>query len=1199
MTITTSTAASKAYSGNDLHLAHGVRRHDWLPLPTMLGFAVAVVTILITAWFSWRSQQAQSDSADAMARTLVVQEQIQTLGSAMKDAETGQRGYLLTGIDTYLVPFNTAQVTIPAAAERLRASFQNYRPQLARLEAAEQLFKAKLAEMEETIAARRNGDNVAAVATVKGDRGRILMERIRTLLGEMEREERDRAAERRALWDGAVQQTVGVMWGGSALLLLLTAVAAVLSSQGYRAAKTEAWLKAGQAGLGVELQGDPHVERLADIATSFLARWTDARVGAFYVAHEDGSFLRVGGYALPVATGTDAAPPVVRGGDTLLGQAARDRRPVHVTQLPADYLPVTSSLGRADATELLIAPAGLDKRVQCVIELGFLHHVGEAERELLARVAEPIAMALRAAKDRSRLEALLEESRRQAEELQMQQEELRASNEELEEQGNALRDSQLRLEKQQTDLEESNTQLEEQARQLELQRSELTQAQALLTERAEALERSNQYKSEFLANMSHELRTPLNSTLILAKLLSDNKEGNLSDEQVRFAQTISSAGNDLLMLINDILDLSKIEAGKVDMQIERVSVPRLLQQLTQVFAPVAAQRNLAFGLQLAPGAPEWIETDEARIGQVLKNLLSNALKFTERGSVRMEVGATTDGRLAFTVKDTGIGIPQHQQALIFDAFRQADGSTHRKYGGTGLGLSISRDLARLLGGDIHLQSTPGQGSVFSLVLPLAHEAPVDDERPRPLSPAQAPQHGPLRAPPAVPAFDAVLPAMQPARSAAEEATATTESLLREPAPAAPEPRLPQLDDDRLSWVPGDRAILIIEDDQRFALILRDLIREMGFVCLMAHTAENGLSIAQRYAPSAILLDMNLPDHSGLGVLDQLKREPLTRHIPVHVISVADYTHEAMERGAIGYAFKPVKREELEVALHKLEAKFSQRLRTVLVVEDDARQLDSIRHLLAADEVRIEGVATAAEALEALRRSTFDCMVMDLNLPDMSGYDLLDQMAAQDDVSFPPVIVYTGHTLTPQQEQQLRRYSRSIIIKGARSPERLLDEVTLFLHQVEAQLPPERQRMLKEVRARDNMLEGRRVLVVEDDVRNIFALSAVLEPKGVKVDIARNGREALERLSAPLQGPGAMPPVDLVLMDIMMPEMDGYTAMREIRARADLRRLPIIALTAKAMKDDQEKCMAAGANDYIAKPLDIEKLLSLVRVWMPR
>ncbi|WP_343629296.1 response regulator [Roseateles sp.] len=1206
------TTTSQTPSNVDLVADVARRRHEWLPLPTLLGFLLAVITILITAGFSYRSQQAQSDTAEAMARSLAVQEQIQTLGSAMKDAETGQRGYLITGLDSYLLPFNTAQATIPAAAERLRASFQNYRSQLQRLETAEQLFKAKLAEMDETIKMRRNGDGVGAVATVQGDRGRILMERIRTLLGEMEREERDRAAERRATWDAAVQQTVWVMWGGSLLLLVLTAAAAVLASRGYRAQKTEEWLKASQAGLGNALQGDPHVERLAEIAVGFLARTMDAQVGAFYVAQEDGTFQRVGGYALP---GDGDAPPSLRGGDTLLGQAARDRRPLHVRDLPADYLPIASTLGRTQSTELLIAPAGIDGGVQCVLELGFRRHVGEVERELLARVAEPIAMALRAAKDRSRLESLLEESRRQSEELQMQQEELRASNEELEEQGNALRDSQLRLENQQTELEQTNAQLEEQTRQLELQRADLAQAQDLLTERADALERSNQYKSEFLANMSHELRTPLNSTLILAKLLSDNKDGNLTPEQVRFAQTISSAGNDLLALINDILDLAKIEAGKVDVQIERVPLPRLLQQLTQTFAPMAAQRNLAFGLQLAPDAPDWIDTDETRIGQILKNLLSNALKFTEKGSVRMDVQGTADGRLVFSVRDTGIGIAPQQQALIFEAFRQADGSTHRKYGGTGLGLSISRDLARLLGGDIHLASTPGQGSTFSLVLPQSYVPPAEDDLPRPLSPAQAPSpSGPSSTapgallglppvpapmlPPALPTHELV-GADANVEANADAAAEAVASLLFEPAPATPDARLPQLDDDRLAWVPGERAILIVEDDQRFALILRDLIREMGFLCLMAHTAENGLSVAQRYAPSAILLDMNLPDHSGLGVLDRLKREPLTRHIPVHVISVADYTHEAMERGAVGYALKPVKRDELEIALQRLEAKFSQRMRTVLVVEDDARQLDSIRHLLVADEVRIHGVATAAEALQALRQSTFDCMVMDLNLPDMSGYELLDAMAEQDDVAFPPVIVYTGHTLSAQQEQQLRRYSRSIIIKGARSPERLLDEVTLFLHQVESQLPPERQRMLKEVRARDNMLEGRRVLVVEDDVRNIFALSAVLEPKGVKVDIARNGREALERLDAPQQGPNAKPAVDLVLMDIMMPEMDGYTAMREIRARPDFKRLPIIALTAKAMKDDQEKCMAAGANDYIAKPLDIEKLLSLVRVWMPR
>jgi len=1178
-------------SGKDSDLA--LHRIRWLPAPTVLGFALAILIILMTALMSWRAQQAQSSTADAMARTLEVQEQIQALGSAIKDAETGQRGYLLTGTDTYLLPFNTAQIVLPTAVGRLRAGWTDNPPQRARLDTVEMLYKTKLAEMQETIEMRRRGDRIDALATVQGDRGRILMDRIRTVLGEMEREERERAASRREGWDAAVLQTQWMTWGGSALLLVLVLVSIMLTTRSYRASKVEEWLKAGQAALGADLQGDPHIERLGEIVIGFLARYTRAQVGAFYVAQEDGQFQRVAGYALPPEPD---APPLVRSGQSLLGQAARDRRPAHLKELPPNYFTVASALGKSDARELLIGPAGVDGGVQCAVELGYLHAVGEPERQLLARIAEPVAMALRAAKDRSRLEALLEESRRQSEELQAQQEELRASNEELEEQGRALRESQLRLEHQQTELEQSNAQLEEQAKQLEMQRAELEGAQGLLTERAEALERSNQYKSEFLANMSHELRTPLNSTLILAKLLADNKEGNLTSEQVRFAETITSAGNDLLALINDILDLSKIEAGKVDVQIERLPVHRLLQQLTQTFAPVATQRNLAFGLQMMPGAPEWLETDESRISQVLKNLLSNALKFTEKGSVRMEVGGTADGRLVFAVKDTGIGIAPEQQAQIFEAFRQADGSTHRKYGGTGLGLSISRDLARLLGGDIYLESAPGRGSTFSLVLPQYHEEPAEADRPRPLSPAQAP----LAAP----------PAMMPVATASAS-TAVSEPregepprpALSEPAPATPEARLPQLDDDRLRWVPGARSILVIEDDERFAAILRDLIREMGFLCLMAHTAENGLGVAQRYAPSAILLDMNLPDHSGLGVLDRLKRDPLTRHIPVHVASVADYSHEALERGAIGYALKPVKRDELEAALQRLEAKFSQRMRRVLVVEDDARQLDSIRHLLAADDVQIQGVSTAAQALQALRSTTFDCMVMDLLLPDMSGFELLDQMALQEDVAFPPVIVYTGHSLTALQETQLRRYSRSIIIKGARSPERLLDEVTLFLHQVEAQLPPERQRMLKEVRARDNMLEGRRVLVVEDDVRNIFALSAVLEPKGVKVEIARNGREALERLGQsvlPGQPEGSgKPPIDLVLMDIMMPEMDGYTAMRAIRERAEWRRLPIIALTAKAMKDDQEKCMAAGANDYIAKPLDIEKLLSLVRVWMPR
>jgi CheY-like chemotaxis protein len=572
---------------------------------------------------------------------------------------------------------------------------------------------------------------------------------------------------------------------------------------------------------------------------------------------------------------------------------------------------------------------------------------------------------------------------------------------------------------------------------------------------------------------------------------------------------------------------------------------------------VADQNRLRFSWSIEPGVPEKIETDPQRLGQILKNLLSNAFKFTDKGEVALQVSSPREGSVAFAVRDTGVGIAAHQQEVIFEAFRQADGSIHRKFGGTGLGLSISRDLAALLGGAVSVQSDLGTGSVFTLTLPSTFH-----------------------------------PGAAPREARAEPSTAA-----RLPNIAAPDkPKSAATEDDRGTIMPGGRVILLVEDDPAFAMILRDLVHEMGFQCIAAASAGEGLSAAVQYLPSAILLDVNLPDHSGLGVLDSLKHDPRTRHIPVHMMSVSDYKREALELGAIGYALKPAKREELVEALRRLEAKFSQSLRRLLIVEDDPRQRESIRQLLSNDDVQITAVASAGDALTHLKSTTFDCMVVDFNLPDLSGYDLLEKMSQQEDVAFPPVIVYTGRALSREEEQRLRRYSKSIIIKDARSPERLLDEVTLFLHQVETKLPPEHQQMLKSARDRESALEGRRVLVVEDDVRNVFALSSVLEPRGITVVIARNGREALEVLERS-QRDG--PRIDLVLMDIMMPEMDGLTAMREIRKRSEWKNLPMIALTAKAMADDHEKSLAAGANDYIAKPLDVEKLLSLVRVWMPK
>jgi CheY-like chemotaxis protein/signal transduction histidine kinase len=773
---------------------------------------------------------------------------------------------------------------------------------------------------------------------------------------------------------------------------------------------------------------------------------------------------------------------------------------------------------------------------------------------------------VRASKDRQRLEELLLETQQQAEELQTGQEELRVSNEELEEQGRVLRESQAQLESQQAELEQINSQLEEQTQLLENQKDALAKSHAVLSAKSTELQRANEYKSEFLANMSHELRTPLNSTLILAKLLGENKDGNLTPQQVKYAHTITSAGNDLLSLINDVLDLSRIEAGKVEVAPETVSVSRTIEALEKIFQPTAEQKRIRFSVRVEPGVPEQIETDPQRLGQILKNLLSNAFKFTEKGEVTLRVFSTEPGSVCFAVRDTGVGIARHQQDVIFEAFRQADGSIHRKFGGTGLGLSISRDLAALSGGTIAVQSEPGAGSIFTLTVPVTYiGADAGDSERATRTPAQ-----------------------ESTSSRGPELPESAKSDVLGPA---------TIEDDRESLTPGGRLVLAVEDDASFAMILRDLVREMGFQCVVSQGASDGLNAALRLQPSAILLDMKLPDHSGLGVLDQLKRDPRTRHIPVHVVSVSDYKQEALELGAIGYALKPAKREEVIEALRRLEAKFSQNLRRVLVVEDDARQRESIRQLLANDDVQITGVASAGEALQELRATTFDCMVVDFNLPDYSGYDLLEKMAQQEDGAFPPVIVYTGRALTRDEEQRLRRFSKAIIIKDARSPERLLDEVTLFLHQVESKLSPERQQMLKTARNRETALEGRRILVVEDDVRNIFALSSLLEPKGIVVAIARNGREALDTLTRASQDTSAT--VDLVLMDIMMPEMDGLTAIREIRKRSEWRNLPIIALTAKAMRDDHEKCLAAGANDYIAKPLDVEKLLSLVRVWMPK
>jgi CheY-like chemotaxis protein/CHASE3 domain sensor protein len=1145
-----------------------------LPLPPgpLVGFVLAIVAIVLIALFTHRSIRASAVTAARVAQTQEVIERTQEILSALKDAETGQRGFLLTREDRYLAPYTDAKVALPGEIRRLRRLTMEDSEQQGRIDTLEELATQKLAELEQTIALGRAEEYTRAIAVVRTDLGRELMERIRTIVGQIEQGERVLLAARQDDWREARQVTSLVALLGSALLLVLIASAMTMTSRDFRAREEQAWIRAGQTAFAARIQGEQRLERLGDHVLQFLARYLDAHVGAIYVTEGDATLRRVAGYAIPPAQRNDTLQP----GDGLPGQAAKENRALHVKEVPETYLAISSSVGRGKPRELLVAPATADGTVYGVLELGFFRRVLPADLELLERVSQALGVAVRASRDRTRLEDLLAETQRQAEELQTQQEELRVSNEELEVQTRALKESQLRLEAQQAELEQSNAQLEEQAHILEHQKENLARAQAVLAEKATELERSNQYKSEFLANMSHELRTPLNSTLILAKLLADNKAGNLTEEQIKFAHTISSAGRELLALINDILDLSRIEAGKMEAQPEEVWVAKTVHALAQSFEAIARDKGLRFTATVAPGTPEKLVTDSQRLGQILRNLLANAIKFTEAGEISLHASGVGGGGVAFAVKDTGIGIPVHQQQQIFEAFRQADGSTHRRYGGSGLGLTISRDLARLLGGDLTVHSVPNEGSTFTVTLP----AVLSDSSTAAGAPAERPKPSAFSL-----SSDTHLPTRQSSgeRGQVEQLTPI------------------EMDDDRNRLEPGARVILVVEDDRNFAAILRDLVREQGFQCIVTHTARDALTAARTCHPSAVLLDIHLPDHSGLGVLDQLKRDPQTRHIPVHVASVAEVSHEALELGAVGYVVKPVNREELIEALRRLEAKFSQGVRRVLVVEDDARQRESIRQLLSSEDVHITAVATASEAFAQLQKVTFDCMVVDLSLPDLSGYELLEKMSRQDEVSFPPVIVYTARTLTREEEQRLRRFSRSIIIKDARSPERLLDEVTLFLHQVESSLPMDRQRMLRAARDRETLLDGRRILIVEDDARNIFALSSLLEPRGVRIEIARNGREALTALERSFSQPESA--IDLVLMDIMMPEMDGITAMQEIRKRAarapEWGKLPIIALTAKARRDDQEKCLAAGANDYIAKPLDVERLLSLIRVWMPR
>ncbi len=1130
-----------------------------MPLGWMVGFAVAATLLVLQAIVSYVSVQGNRQISAEMVASNEVLDRLQMILSALKDGETGQRGYLLTGDEAYLEPFNTAAGAHAAREQRLRELLAGNPRQLERLAMVSQLAQAKFKELQATIDAQRAGRPGEAQEILRSNQGKLAMDRIRSTIASMVLDEQQRLTERQAAWRASSERTLWVVMGGLAVLIGLTLAFAALAVRDHRGRANELWVRTALGGLAQQLQGEMRIEVLCERVLGFLSAALNAPVGVLYQAEPDGSLLRAG------TTGTlrEAVPERLASGEGLPGQAWRSRRPVLVSQVPEGHLPVVTGLGRSAPREILLSPAVHEGQPQAVIELGFTDRVEDVDRALMERASELLGAAISAARDRSALERALEETQRQSEELQAQQEELRVSNEELEEQSRALRESQAELESQQTELERLNGQLAVHAHSLEEKQRHLLQSQAKLEANAEALEAASRYKSEFLANMSHELRTPLNSSLILSRLLIDNKPGTLNEDQLRYARTIHDANNDLLALINDILDLSKIEAGHAELRAEPVPLAELAQRMQAVFDPLAQQKHLRFQVEIDPAAPPAIETDGQRLSQILKNLLANAMKFTARGSVTLAIRPGAGGGVRFEVRDTGMGIPADKQQVIFEAFRQADGSTSRQFGGTGLGLSISRELVQRMGGRIEVASAVDQGSTFSVELPARLAEPAAQAAAAQTSPAG---HGtgspPLAAPP--PGAQPAAPGLAPALAALVQAAGQS----------------------------GRKVLLAVEDDRAFAQALRSVVEEMDFECVVAEDGAQALALAQELRPVGVLLDVGLPDVSGLSVLERLKRDPATRHIPVHIVSAQERSVPALEMGAVGHVVKPALREQLVEAIERIRERAEHTHRRLLIVEDDATLRDNLELMLSGPDVAIDTVGTLADARLALARTTYDCMVTDLSLPDGTGFDLLERMAADADSAFPPVIVYTGRALSRDEETRLRRYSRSIIVKGARSPERLLDEVTLFLHSVEAKLPGEQQRLLRQARQRDAVLEGRSILLAEDDVRNIFALTAVFEPIGVKLETARNGREALERLQ---RGPA----VDLVLMDVMMPEMDGLTAMRRIREMPGLVDVPIIALTAKAMADDRQQCLDAGANDYLPKPIDIDRLLSLCRVWMPK
>ncbi|HWZ21065.1 MAG TPA: response regulator, partial [Cytophagaceae bacterium] len=954
------------------------------------------------------------------------------------------------------------------------------------------------------------------------------------------------------------------------LLLIISAVLVVvyiiisINLRALRKAEKESnnknWLLTGNFELNEKTRGEREAKELSASVISQLCNYLEAQIGEIYL-YENGVLNFSGGYAFHLGN----QKSTIKLGEGLAGQAALEKKMIVYTQVPDDYIKINSGLGNTTPKNIILLPLLQDGSLKGVVEIGRTQTFSDLDTQFLTMIAENLAIVFSAAESRTKLKELLEETQRQAEELETQQEELRQTNEELHEKTELLEKSESELKVQQEELQQSNEELEEKANLLEEQKERLERAKIDIETKATELETTSKYKSEFLANMSHELRTPLNSILILSQLLSEDKNKSLGEKEIEFSKIIYNSGSDLLNLINEILDLSKIESGKMELEISEVTIDEIKTDIVSMFSELVKSKEIEFSIHHRENELKVITTDNQRLEQILKNLLSNAVKFTDKqGKITLSIERAKPGIsfknkalentqdvLAFAVTDTGIGISPDKLSMIFEAFQQADGSTKRKYGGTGLGLSISRELAYALGGEIQVKSEEEVGSTFTLYIPSKFNASS-------LS--------------------------SPVREFIIKENDTTHTLKQ--IPSHVEERI-----DDLNNIKGNqKIILIMEDDPAFSKILLQFVRQRNYKGIIASQGNTGLSYARQHKPDAILLDMKLPVMDGEDVLKILKNDPELRHIPVQVISGYDKRKEGMELGAFDFMQKPISSDDLKITFDKIEDFISKRFKKLLVVEDNKIQNQAIRELIGNGDVKSYSAYSGKEALEMMSNDHFDCVIVDLMLPDMSGFELLEEIKSSDKFKKTPIIVYTGKDLTKEENARLLKFANTVVLKTANSHERLLDETMLFLHRIESKLPKEKQNIIRKLHKTDEVLRNKKVLIVDDDIRNIYSLTNVLEEEGMNCLTAENGVVAIKILKE-------NPSIEIVLMDIMMPVMDGYEATKEIRNINNFKKLPIIALTAKAMKGDREKCLDVGMSDYVSKPINIEQLLSLMRVWL--